>query len=47
MINVAQPIQVSDSKVWISSGYGRGAVLLEIRKTDEGFEVEKLWDKTT
>ncbi|MCB9383811.1 MAG: PQQ-binding-like beta-propeller repeat protein [Bryobacterales bacterium] len=46
-INVGQPIQVSDAKVWISSGYGRGAVLLEIRKSGDGFEVEKLWDKNT
>jgi outer membrane protein assembly factor BamB len=46
-IHCAQPIQVSDNRVWLSSGYGRGSALLEIRAADGGFQVEKLWETNT
>lgn len=42
-INAAQPIQVDDTHVWLSSSYGRGAALLEI--SDKGAHL--VWDKNT
>ena len=46
-INSAQPIQVSDNRVWFSSGYGHGSALTEVRAADEGFEAETLWETNT
>ena len=46
-INAAQPIQVSDNQVWVSSGYGHGSALLEIRAADGGFQAEQLWETMT
>ncbi len=43
-INSAQPIQVSDSRVWFSSGYGHGSALLEVRAAGDAFETKKLWE---
>jgi outer membrane protein assembly factor BamB len=46
-IHCAQPIQVSDNRVWFSSGYGHGSALLEITETDGKFQAEKLWETNT
>jgi outer membrane protein assembly factor BamB len=46
-IHCAQPIQVSDNQVWLSSGYGHGSALLEIRPSGGGFEARELWDTNT
>ena len=46
-INVAQPIVYLDDRVYISSGYGVGAAMLQITKGDGGaFSVKELWRNT-
>ena len=42
-INVGQPVVLDEERVMISSGYGHGAALLRITKTEEGFGVEEVW----
>jgi outer membrane protein assembly factor BamB len=46
-INSAQPIPVSESRLWFSSGYGHGSALLEVRASGDGFTTEKLWETNT
>ena len=46
-IHCAQPIQVSENRVWLSSGYGHGSALLEIRRDEEGWLVEEVWETNT
>ena len=41
-VNAIQPIQVSESRVWISSGGGHA--LLEIRQEGTGLQMEKVWE---
>jgi len=46
-INVAQPIVYLDDRVYISSGYGVGAAMLQITRDDSGaFTVKELWRNT-
>lgn len=42
-VNVAQPIVIGGNRVFLSAGYGHGAALLEIARTDAGFAVKNLW----
>lgn len=46
-INSAQPLQVDDDHVWISSSYGHGAGLLKIVRQGDKFAVETVWEKNT
>ena len=46
-INSAQPIQVSENRVWFSSGYGHGSALLEVSASGEALRTEKLWETNT
>ncbi len=46
-INSAQPIVVDDTHIWLSSGYGHGATLLEILPDGDGLRAEKVWEKNT
>ena len=41
--NCSQPLVVDENHVFISSGYGHGAALLQITATDRGFSVEEVW----
>lgn len=41
--NCAQPLVVDASHVFVSSGYGHGATLLQISQGDSGFSVEEVW----
>lgn len=42
--HVSMPIAVSDKEVFVSSGYGTGAQLLEVLKSEDGsFTVERVW----
>jgi outer membrane protein assembly factor BamB len=44
-INAAQPLIVGDRRVFISSGYGHGAALIEISAAAGGrFEVRQVWE---
>ena len=42
--HVSMPIAVSDTEVFVSSGYGTGSELLEVLKKDDGaFSAERIW----
>ena len=41
--NVCQPIQTGPDRVFLSSGYGRGAALLKISRDGENFQAETVW----
>jgi outer membrane protein assembly factor BamB len=46
-INAAQPIIFLDDRLYISSGYGVGAAMLQVAKGDDGkFAVKELWRNT-
>ncbi len=42
-INCAQPIVVSENRLFISSGYGHGAALVELTPRGVGFEARTVW----
>ncbi len=42
-INVAQPLVVGPDRVFVSSGYGVGAAVIEIAETGSGFTVREVW----
>lgn len=41
--NAAQPIVIGDRRVFYSSGYGSGAVVVELSKEGEKFAVREVW----
>ncbi len=43
-INASQPIIVDKNRLFISSGYGKGAALIEIAGGGKNFEARKLWE---
>ena len=42
-VNASQPLLVGDNRVFLSTGYGTGAVLVEITKDERGFSVREVW----
>jgi outer membrane protein assembly factor BamB len=42
-ITVAQPIVIGDNRVFYSSGYGSGAVVVEVTKEGDRFGVRQVW----
>ena len=42
--NIAQPIVVDDTHVFISSGYGKGCGLVEVSQTDGEFSGKLVWE---
>ena len=46
-INVSQPIVVDASRFFISSGYGKGAALVEITASGDAFSARKVWENTS
>jgi outer membrane protein assembly factor BamB len=45
-INAAQPIAVAANRVYLSSGYGHGAAVLELTARGDGFETRVVWANT-
>ena len=45
-INAAQPLVIGDNRVFISSGYGIGAAVVEVSKGPSGFSVREIWRNT-
>ena len=43
-INVSQPIVVDANRFFVSSGYGKGAALVEIAKSGNRFSARTLWE---
>jgi outer membrane protein assembly factor BamB len=42
-INPSQPLVVGEDRVFISTGYGMGAVMLQVARDGEAFTVRELW----
>jgi outer membrane protein assembly factor BamB len=42
-VNAAQPVLVGENRVFISSGYGTGAALLEVTRSADAFSVREVW----
>jgi outer membrane protein assembly factor BamB len=42
-INAAQPLVIGDNRVFVSSGYGTGAAVVEITRAASGFAVREVW----
>jgi outer membrane protein assembly factor BamB len=42
-INAAQPLVIGNDRIFISSGYGTGAAVVEISKAASGFSVREVW----
>ena len=45
-INVAQPLVVGDNRVFLSSGYGTGAAVIELTPAGNAFAVREVWRNT-
>ncbi|MGH9323231.1 MAG: PQQ-binding-like beta-propeller repeat protein [Vicinamibacteria bacterium] len=45
-INVAQPLVVDESQVFISAGYGHGAALIEV-SAQKGYEIRVVWENVS
>jgi outer membrane protein assembly factor BamB len=45
-INVSQPIMVDRNRFFISSGYGKGAALVEVKGSGNSFTASKIWENT-
>lgn len=42
-LNIAMPLVLSDDRVFLSSGYDQGAVMLQVASTEDGWRVTPLW----
>ena len=45
-INVSQPIPVDRNRFFISSGYGKGAALVELKGSGNSFTASTIWENT-
>lgn len=45
-INVSQPIVVGGNRFFISSGYGKGAALIEVSGSGKSFTARTIWENT-
>ena len=45
-INVAQPLVVGESRVFLSAGYGHGAAVVEVNRDGSSFRARTLWSNT-
>jgi outer membrane protein assembly factor BamB len=46
-INVSQPIVVNQNRFFISSGYGKGAALVEVSGSGKSFTARKVWENNS
>ena len=45
-INVSQPVMVDRNRFFISSGYGKGAALVEVKGSGNSFTASTVWENT-
>ena len=45
-INCSQPIVVGDNRLFISSGYGKGAAVIELAKSGDNLTARTVWENT-
>ena len=41
--NIAQPVVLNESRVFLSASYGHGAAVFEVTRSDSGFEAHTIW----
>jgi outer membrane protein assembly factor BamB len=46
-INISQPIVIDANRFFISSGYGKGAALVEVSASGGGLAARKVWENTS
>ncbi len=46
-INASQPVVVSGNRFFISSGYGKGAALIEVGGSGKSFNARAIWENTS
>lgn len=46
-INCSQPVVIDGSRLFLSSGYGKGAALVEITGSGDSLSARKVWEKST
>jgi outer membrane protein assembly factor BamB len=42
-VNASQPIVIGDNRVFVSTGYGKGAAVIELTPAEKGFTVREVW----
>ncbi|HXW06146.1 MAG TPA: PQQ-binding-like beta-propeller repeat protein [Vicinamibacterales bacterium] len=42
-VNASQPLLIGDNRVFVSTGYGTGAAVIELTRTDGRFDVREVW----
>lgn len=42
-VNASQPVVIGDNRVFVSSGYGTGAAVIELARSGAGFTVREVW----
>lgn len=42
-VNAGQPLLIGDNRIFVSSGYGAGAAVVEVTKSADGFSVREVW----
>jgi outer membrane protein assembly factor BamB len=45
-INCSQPVVIDGSRIFLSSGYGKGAALVEITGSGDSLSARKVWEKS-
>ena len=43
-VNAAQPIVLGENRVFLSAGYGHGAAVVEVARTENGFRTRTVWE---
>lgn len=43
--NTSQAIPISDREIFISKGYGRGAAVFEVTRSEDGWATEEIWSR--
>ena len=43
VLNIAQPVVLNESRVFLSASYGHGAAVFEVTRSDSGFEAHTIW----
>ena len=46
-INCSQPIVIDANRIFLSSGYGKGAALVEVSSTGDGLTARKVWENSS
>lgn len=42
-VNASQPVLIGDNRVFVSTGYGKGAAVIELARAGDAFSVREVW----